>query len=177
MSIRSFRGKTPKIASSAYLDPSAVLIGDVEIGPDSSIWPMVVLRGDMNHIRIGQGTSIQDGSVGHITHDSPFFPGGHALSVGNHVIVGHQVLLHGCTIYDHSLIGMQSVILDGAIIESHVMLGAGSLVSPGKTLESGYLYVGRPALKKRKLTQNEIDCMIYSAQNYIKLKDEYLRIR
>lgn len=172
--IRPYQKVFPQIAQSAFIDEQSVIIGDVHIGADSSVWPTAVLRGDMLHIRIGERTSIQDGTIGHITHDGKYSPGGFALIVGDDVTVGHQCVLHGCQIGNRCLIGMQSLILDGAVIEDEVMLGAGSLVSPGKRLESGYLYVGRPAVQKRKLTQDEIDFFTYSAQNYVKLKDNYL---
>jgi carbonic anhydrase/acetyltransferase-like protein (isoleucine patch superfamily) len=172
--IRKYNNKVPKLGKNVYVDEAAIVIGDVEIGDDASIWPTTVLRGDMHFIRIGQRTSIQDGSICHITHDGQFAPGGFPLIVGDDVTIGHQAVLHGCTIHDKCLIGMQSLILDGAVIESNVVLGAGSLVSPGKVLESGYLYVGRPAVQKRKLTTSEIEFMLYSAQNYVDLKNTYL---
>lgn len=175
--LRAFKGILPKIAANSYIDPHAIVIGDVEVGDDSSVWPTAVLRGDVHRIRIGKGTSIQDGAIGHVSHDGPYAPGGHALTVGNFVTVGHQVVMHGCTIGDYCLIGMQSLILDGAILQSHVMLGAGSLVSPGKVLESGFLYVGRPAVQKRALTANEMAFLQYSAESYIKLKNDYLAMQ
>lgn len=175
MKIRSYQGKTPQLGTRVFVDPSAVVLGDVEIGDDASIWPLVVVRGDMHRIRIGQGTSIQDGSVLHITHAGPYNPDGFPLLIGDEVTVGHQVMLHGCTIGDRVLIGMGSMVMDGAVIESDVVLGAGSLVPPGKRLESGFLYVGRPAKQMRPLTEKELAFFSYSAQNYVRLKDLHLQ--
>lgn len=141
MTIRSYQGKTPLLGERVFVDPSAVLVGDIEIGADSSVWPLVVIRGDMHRIRIGQRSSIQDGSVLHITHAGPFNPDGFPLNIGDEVTVGHKVLLHGCSIGNRVLVGMGSIVMDGAVIEDQVILGAGSLVPPGKVLESGFLYV------------------------------------
>lgn len=168
--IRSFEGHTPKIAPSAWVDDSALIVGDVTLGADSSVWPMSVLRGDVNRIRIGECSNIQDGSVLHVTHDGPYTPGGQDLAVGNEVTVGHNVTLHACHIHDRVLIGMGSVVMDGAIIASDVILAAGSLVSPGKVLDSGYLWRGRPAQRVRPLTQEERDHLRYSAEHYVRLK-------
>jgi carbonic anhydrase/acetyltransferase-like protein (isoleucine patch superfamily) len=173
MAIRSFQGIEPLVDDSAYVDEQAAVIGDVEIGADSSIWPMAVLRGDVNTIRIGERSSIQDGTVCHVTHDHPGEPGGHPLVVGNDVTVGHNVTLHGCTIGDRCLVGMGSTILDGAVLEEGVFLAAGSLVPPGKTLEGGYLWVGSPVKKARPLTDEEENWLGYSAQHYARLKDQY----
>jgi carbonic anhydrase/acetyltransferase-like protein (isoleucine patch superfamily) len=174
MTLRPFQTITPQIAPSAYIDEAAVVIGDVVIGDDCSIWPMVVLRGDVNKIRIGARTSIQDGTVGHVTHDHPGQPGGFPLLVGDDVTIGHNVTLHGCTIGNRCLVGMASTVLDGAVLEEGVFLGADSLVPPGKTLEGGYLWVGSPAKKARPLTEAEQDWLGYSAQHYVRLKDKYL---
>jgi len=173
MSIRKFNQFTPQVNASAYIDESAQVIGDVEIGEDSSVWPMAVIRGDIQSIRIGRSTNIQDGSILHVTHDSQYQPGGYALNIGNFVTVGHGVILHGCTIYDQCLIGMGSTIMDGVVIESNVMVAAGSLVSPGKLLKNGYLYVGQPAIKKRLLNSEEIEYLAYAANHYVKLKNQY----
>ncbi len=167
--IRSFENHTPQIAEDAWIDPSAVVIGDVVIGSNSSVWPLVVVRGDIHRIRIGERTNIQDGSVLHVTHDSRFVPGGHGVTVGNDVTVGHKVTLHGCEIGDYCLIGMGSIVLDGAVVRSHVMLGAGSLVPGGKELESGYLYMGAPVRQVRPLTPKEREFLEYSAGNYMRL--------
>ena len=173
-SIRAFRGKTPVLGKKVFIDSSAVVLGDVVIGDDSSIWPMVVVRGDMNSISIGTQTSIQDGSVLHITHASRFNPKGFSLEIGSDVTVGHNATLHGCTIHDRCLIGLGSVIMDGAVIEEEVIVAAGCLVPPGKRLQSGFLYKGNPVKKVRPLTEQEIAYFSYSATNYVQLKDEYL---
>jgi carbonic anhydrase/acetyltransferase-like protein (isoleucine patch superfamily) len=175
MKIRSYQGMTPVLGERVFIDPSAVVLGDVEIGDDASIWPLVVVRGDMHRIRIGARTSIQDGSVLHITHAGPFNPDGFPLLIGDDVTVGHQAMLHGCCIGNRILIGMGSMVMDGATIEDEVVLGAGSLVPPGKTLQSGYLYVGRPAKQVRPLTDKERAFFTYSAGNYVRLKDQHLQ--
>jgi len=172
--IRPFKNITPTIGQKTYIDPAACVIGDVVMGEDCSVWPMVAIRGDVNYIRIGDRTNIQDGSVLHVTHQGPLSPEGNALVVGNDVTVGHNVVLHACTVEDECLIGMGSVVLDGAIIRKGAMVGAGSVVSPGKELQGGYLYVGTPARQARELKQQEKDFLLYSAQHYLKLKDEYL---
>ncbi|RVU31589.1 MULTISPECIES: gamma carbonic anhydrase family protein [Neptunomonas] len=174
MSIRSFQGKTPVTGEQVFIDPTAVVLGDVTLGDHSSVWPLVVIRGDMHRIRIGHTTSIQDGSVLHITHAGPFNPDGFPLTIGDHVTVGHQATLHGCTVGNRVLIGMGAMVMDGAVIEDDVVLGAGSLVPPGKVLKSGYLYVGRPAKAARELTEKERSFFTYTAENYRKLKDQHL---
>ncbi|WP_315808546.1 gamma carbonic anhydrase family protein [Pseudomonas sp. C9-3] len=174
MTIRSYQGKTPSLGERVFVDASAVIIGDVEIGADSSVWPLVVIRGDMHRIRIGARTSVQDGSVLHITHAGPFNPDGFPLTIGDEVTIGHKVLLHGCTIGSRILVGMGSIVMDGAVIEDEVILGAGSLVPPGKVLESGFLYVGSPVKKARPLTDKERAFFSYTAGNYVKLKDQHI---
>lgn len=168
--IREYQGITPTIGKDVYIDPASVVIGDVTIGDESSVWPMAVIRGDVHSIRIGSGTSIQDGSVLHVTHDGPYSPGGGALVIGDLVTVGHNVTLHACTIEDRVLIGMGVIVLDGCHVPSEVILGAGTLVPPNTELESGYLYVGSPAKKLRPLTDKEKDFLSYTAKNYIKLQ-------
>ncbi|MNZ27679.1 UDP-3-O-(3-hydroxymyristoyl)glucosamine N-acyltransferase [compost metagenome] len=174
MTIRTFREKAPKLGEKVFVDPSAVLIGDIEIGADSSVWPLVTIRGDMHRIRIGARTSIQDGSVLHITHAGPYNPDGFPLTIGDEVTVGHKVLLHGCTLGSRILVGMGSIVMDGAVVADEVIIGAGSLVPPGKVLESGYLYVGSPVKKARPLTDKERSFFSYTAGNYVKLKDQHL---
>lgn len=174
MPISSYRTIAPALGARVWIDPSAVVIGQVTIGDDSSIWPTAVLRGDVNTISVGARTSIQDGTVGHVTHDGKYHPGGRALIVGDDVTVGHRVVLHACTIGNKCLVGMGSVILDDVVVEDLVMIGAGSVVTPGKRLESGGLYVGSPARRVRDLKQGEIEFFTYSAAHYVKLKDEYL---
>lgn len=174
MGIRSFQNKVPRQGERVFIDPASTVIGEVTLGDDSSVWPGAVVRGDMHRIVIGARTSVQDNAVLHITHDSAFNPGGFPLTLGDDVTVGHQAMLHGCTIGDRVMIGMQTMIMDGAVVESDVMLAAGSLVSPGKRLASGWLYRGRPARAVRELTAKEIEFLPYVAGNYVKLKDQYL---
>ncbi|HAB03391.1 MAG TPA: gamma carbonic anhydrase family protein [Pseudomonas sp.] len=174
MAIRSFQQHTPKLAPRVFVDRSAVVLGDVEIGEDSSVWPLTVIRGDMQRIRIGARTSVQDASVLHITHAGPFNPDGFALIIGDEVTIGHKVMLHGCTLGNRILVGMGSTIMDGAIVEDEVVIGAGSLVPPGKRLVSGYLYMGSPVRQARLLNDKERAFFSYSADNYVKLKDQHL---
>lgn len=174
MSVRRFMQAYPQIGANTYIDEMAVVIGNVNIGDDSSIWPFASIRGDIHHITIGHRTSIQDGCVLHVTHDSEYHPGGSPLIIGSDVTVGHNVTLHACHISDLCIIGMGSIVLDKVMIEPEVILGAGSLVPPGKTLESGFLWVGSPAVKKRALTEQERAFIRYSAQSYVKLKNNYL---
>jgi carbonic anhydrase/acetyltransferase-like protein (isoleucine patch superfamily) len=173
MSIRRYQDSQPQIATSAYIDEAAVIIGDVIVGEDSSVWPMAVIRGDVNYIRIGRRTSIQDGSVLHVTHRHEAVPEGHPLLIGDEVTVGHNVTLHGCTIRDRCLVGMGSTILDGAVLEEGVLLGAGSLVPPGKTLEGGYLWIGAPVKRARELSDAEKEWLGYSAAHYVRVKNSY----
>jgi len=145
MSVRPFEGEHPKPGKGVYIDEDATVIGRVSIGENSSIWPACVLRGDINTISIGARTNIQDGSVLHVTHDSDYVPGGYALSIGDEVTVGHKAMLHACNIGNRC-----------------------------KRLESGYLYLGQPARRVRKLSQKELDYFRYSAEHYVRLKDRYL---
>ena len=172
--IRPFASKTPKIAAGCYIDESADVIGDVEIGSDSSVWPQAVVRGDVNNIRIGHSSNIQDGSVLHVSHAGEYNPEGGPLVIGDYVTVGHKVLLHACDIGNVCLIGMGAIVMDDAVIEDRVMIGAGSIVPPGKLLESGYLYLGSPCKRMRKLDDKELGYLRYSAEHYVRLKDRYL---
>lgn len=172
--LRSYKGIRPQIGQRVYIDSSSVLVGDIKIGDDSSIWPLVAARGDVNHIHIGKRTNIQDGSVLHVTHKNKENPNGYPLIIGNDVTVGHKVMLHGCTIKNRVLVGMGAIVLDAAVIEEEVMIGAGSLVPPGKVLESGYLYVGSPVRQARPLTDKERAFLQKSADNYVQNKEDYL---
>lgn len=173
-SVRSFKGIQPILGQKIFVDDSAVVIGDVVLGDDVSVWPNTVIRGDMHSIKIGARCSIQDGSILHITHASDYNQGGYPLTLGEDVTVGHMAMLHGCTIGNQVLIGMQAMVMDGVVIEDQVVLGAGSLVPSGKTLKSGHLYVGRPAKMVRELNEKELSYFKYTAANYVKLKNEYL---
>jgi carbonic anhydrase/acetyltransferase-like protein (isoleucine patch superfamily) len=171
--LQSFQQHYPEVANSVYVHPSATVIGDVQIGEHSSIWPSVVIRADVNSIRIGRYTNIQDLSMLHVNHRSTQDVNGAPLVIGDYVTIGHTVILHGCTIEGECLIGMGSIVMDKSVVQKHVLLAAGSLVPEGKVLESGYLYVGRPAKKVRALTADEIAHIQYSAQNYVQLKNQY----
>jgi carbonic anhydrase/acetyltransferase-like protein (isoleucine patch superfamily) len=171
--VRPFGGEHPALGQRVWVDPAAVVIGRVDIGDDASLWPAAVARGDVNFIRIGARTNIQDGSVLHVTHDGPYSPGGLPLVIGEEVTVGHRVMLHACTIGDRCLLGMSSTILDGAVLEDEVFLGAGSLVAPGKRLQARSLYKGSPAQRVRALTAEELEMLRYSAAHYVRLKDRY----
>lgn len=172
--VREYLHFRPQTGARVYVDPTATLIGQVRLGDDVSIWPNVVLRGDVNHIEVGARSNIQDGTIGHVTHDGPYTSGGSPLHIGADVTIGHGAILHACAIGDRCLIGMGALVLDGAVIETEVMLGAGSLVAPGKRLESGWLYRGRPAVPARRLSAQEIEMLAYSAAHYVRLKDDYI---
>ncbi|GKW54712.1 gamma carbonic anhydrase family protein [Pseudoalteromonas shioyasakiensis] len=174
MTIRSYKGITPTYDNSVYIDESSVLVGDISLGKDSSVWPLVAARGDVNYIRIGERTNIQDGSVLHLTRASKSNPDGYPLIIGDDVTVGHKVMLHGCQLGNRILVGMGAIVMDNAIVEDDVIIGGGSLVPPNKRLESGYLYVGSPVKQARPLTEQERAFLKISADNYVQLKDEYL---
>lgn len=174
MTVRTYKSIQPKIAKNAYVDESAVLVGDITIGEDSSIWPLVAARGDVNVIKIGERTNVQDGSVLHVTRKSESNPNGFPLLIGDDVTVGHKCMLHGCVLGNRILVGMGAIVMDGAIVQDDVFIAAGALVPPNKTLESGYLYVGNPVQRKRPLEPAEQAFLSQSAKNYVKLKDEYL---
>ncbi len=173
-SLRPFNGKRPQIGKRVMIDRSSVMIGDVTLADDVSIWPLVAIRGDVNYVSIGARTNVQDGSVLHVTHRSANNIAGFPLIIGEEVTVGHKAMLHGCTIKDHILIGMGAILLDGCLIEPNIIIGAGSLVPPGKLLAGGYLYLGSPVRQIRPLTQQEADGLHNSAMNYVNWKDSYL---
>jgi carbonic anhydrase/acetyltransferase-like protein (isoleucine patch superfamily) len=172
--IKSYNNITPTINARVYIDDSAVLYGDITIGDDASIWPLVAARGDVNTISIGKRTNIQDGTVLHVTRKSPSNPNGNPLIIGDDVTIGHNAMLHGCILGNRILVGMSAIIMDGAVIEDDVFIGAGTLVPPNKTLKSGFLYVGNPMKQARPLRQAELDFLAVSAKNYVVLKDEYI---
>lgn len=175
--IQAYRDAKPGIASGVYLHPSAQVIGDVAVGERSSVWCNSVVRGDVNFIRIGAETNVQDNCTLHVSHRRESDPEGAPLVIGDRVTVGHNVILHGCTIEDECLIGMGSIVMDKAVLEPRVLLGAGSLVTEGTRLESGFLYLGRPAKKVRPLTEKELAHFAYSAAHYLRLAGEYLNKR
>jgi len=173
MGIRRFERHTPKLESGVFIDETALVIGDVHIGRDSSIWPFAVVRGDVNHISIGSRSNIQDHCTLHATHKSHFNPDGVTCVVGDEVTVGHQVVLHACRIDNRCLIGMGSIIMDRVRIGEYTIIGAGSLVTEDSELEGGYLWIGRPARRLRALTDAERDYLAYSAENYVRLKQRH----
>ncbi len=174
MAVTSYLNTTPQLGEGLYLHPSAQVIGDVTVGKDCSIWCNTVLRGDVNRIVIGNCTNVQDFAMGHVSHKNDKKPDGSPLIIGDYVTIGHQAMLHGCTIGNECLIGMAAIIMDDVVVQDRVMVGAGSLVAPGKVLESGHLYVGRPAVKVRALTPEEIAYLKYSAEHYVRVKNNYL---
>lgn len=171
--IRPYLAHVPHIDPSCYIDDLSVVIGDVQLAKNVSIWPFAVVRGDVNSIRIGQNSNVQDHCMLHVSHKNTAKPEGSPLVIGEDVTIGHHVTLHGCTIGNRVLVGIKSVILDDAIIEDEVMIGAGSLVPPRKRLESGYLYVGSPVQKVRALTEKEKAFLTYSAANYVKVMNQH----
>lgn len=173
MALSPFLDHSPQLEAGAWVHASAQVIGDVQLGRDSSVWCNAVLRGDVNRIVVGECSNVQDLSMGHVSHRNAAKPEGSPLLIGSHVTVGHSVILHGCRIGDECLIGMGSVVMDDALIEDRVMLGAGSLVPPGKRLASGQLYMGRPAVPVRALTAEEIAYLRYSAEHYVRVKNQY----
>ena len=172
--IRPYLNSTPQLGNSCYIDEMSVVIGDVILAENVSVWPFAVIRGDVNHIRIGKNSNVQDHAMLHVSHKKVDKPNGSPLIIGDDVTIGHHVTLHGCTIGNRVLIGINSIILDDVIIPDDVMIGAATLVPPGKVLESGYLYVGSPAKKVRPLTEKELAFLPYSAQNYVKVSGHYL---
>ncbi len=174
---KMYNGISPKLEDNVFIEDSAVLYGDITLKSDVSIWPMVAARGDVNTITIGARTNVQDGSVLHVTRKSQSNPLGNPLLIGEDVTIGHKAMLHGCTIGDRVLIGMGAIVMDGAIVGNDCIVGAGSLVPPHKTLEDGYLYVGNPVKQVRPLKTSEREFLTVSANNYVRLKNEYLQQR
>jgi len=172
--LRPYKNIHPTLGANIYIDESAVLVGDINIANDVSIWPLVAARGDVNTISIGNRTNIQDGTVLHVTRKSAGNPEGNPLIIGEDVTVGHKCMLHGCQLGNRILVGMGAIIMDGVIVEDDVFIGAGSLVPPNKTLASGYLYVGNPVKQVRPLKESEAAFLKQSAINYVELKNDYL---
>ena len=165
--IRAYRGKTPQVAASAYVDDAATVIGDVQIGEESSVWPGVVIRGDVHYVRIGSRTNIQDGSVLHVMRDE------HPLILGDNVTIGHGVILHGCTIESRCLIGMGAIILNGARIGTGSIVAAGTLVTEGMIVPPGSLVMGHPGKVKRALSDDEQRSIDGYAARYVEYKNTY----
>ncbi|WP_408033870.1 gamma carbonic anhydrase family protein [Thalassotalea algicola] len=173
MACRTYKGIAPVLGENCFIDETSVIVGDVTIGDDSSIWPLVAARGDVNTITIGKRTNVQDGTVLHVTRRSDQNINGYALAIGDDVTIGHKCMLHGCTLGNRILVGMGAIIMDGAVVQDDVFIGAGTLVPPNKTLESGYLYVGNPAKQARPLKHHEKAFLKQSAINYVELKNDY----
>jgi len=175
MTIRPYLDQFPSLGERVYVDPVATVIGQVTLGDDVSIWPGCVVRGDVNFIRIGARSNIQDGTVIHVSHDGPHAKlGGFATVIGADVTIGHKAIIHACRIEDAVLIGMGAVLLDGAVVRKHGFVGAGALLAPGKVVGEAELWLGNPARKVRVLSDAEIEGLYYSAQHYVRLKDQYL---
>lgn len=175
MNIRPYLDHHPRLGQRVWVDPAATLIGDVVLDDDASLWPGTIVRGDVNHIRIGARTNIQDGTIVHVTHDGPYTrPDGFPTIIGDDVTIGHGAIIHACTIGNAVLIGMGATVLDGAMVMDHGFVGAGAVVPPGKKVLAGELWLGNPAKPVRHLTDKEIEQLYYSAKHYVRLKDEYL---
>lgn len=166
--IRTFQGITPTIPSSCFIEDTAVIIGDVVMGEECSAWFHAVIRGDVNYIRIGNRTNVQDLCMLHVTHDT------HPLIIGDDVTIGHHVVLHGCTVQNRVLVGMGAIILDGAVIGEDSVVGAGALVTEGTIVPPKSLILGSPAKVKRPVTEQELAWIRESAQNYIRYSRQYL---
>ena len=175
MAIRPYRGILPTLGPGAWIDETAQVVGQVELGADVSVWPFVLIRGDVNRIRIGARSNVQDASIIHVSRPHAGNEAGWPTLIGEDVVIGHKVALHGCTVRDRVLVGIGAIVLDGVEVESEVIIGAGSVVTPGKRLESGYLYVGNPARRSRELTAQERERIPKMARDYVALKQEYER--
>lgn len=165
--IRPFQGKMPKVDETAFVAETATLIGDIEIGAESSIWYGCVLRGDVNHIRVGARSNIQDGSVVHVTSKT------HPTLIGDDVLVGHNAVIHGCTLEDGAFVGMGAIVLDGAVVEGGAMVAAGALVAPNKRVKSGELWAGNPARKMRDLTPEQQAGLKAGTAHYVNVANLY----
>lgn len=173
VNLRNYKGIAPVLGERVYLDPAATVIGDVMLGDDVSIWPSAVLRGDVNHIRVGARTNIQDGAIVHVAHAGPYGPGYPCL-IGADVTIGHAAVVHACTIEDGCLIGMHASVLDGAVVKKHGFVGAGALIPPGKVVGERELWLGNPAKRVRVLSDAQVEQLMYSSAHYVRVKDDYL---
>ncbi len=165
--LRPYKGLLPKVHPSAFVDDSAQVIGDVEIGAESSVWMTVVIRGDVNFIRVGDRSNIQDGTVVHVQHDT------HPTRIGNDVTVGHGAIVHGCTIHDRVLVGMGAIILNGATIGEDSIIAAGTLLTEGTTIPPRSMVMGSPGKVKRALTDAEVAMIQEFADNYVRYRRDY----
>ncbi len=168
MSLIAYKNILPRIGQKVFIAPSADVIGNVEIADNSSVWFACVIRGDVNFIKIGPDSNIQDGTMIHVTRKT------HPTIIGQGVTIGHKALLHGCTIGDYAFVGMGATVMDGAMLEPKSMLAAGALLAPRTVIPSGQLYAGIPARPMRALSSEELEYLEISAANYIALKEEYL---
>jgi carbonic anhydrase/acetyltransferase-like protein (isoleucine patch superfamily) len=166
--LRPYRGRVPIVHPTAFVDESAQVIGDVEIGPDSSVWMHVVIRGDVNSIRIGRQSNVQDGSVVHVMHDT------HPTRIGDEVTIGHGAIVHGCTIADRVLVGMGAIILNGAVVHEDSIIAAGTLVTERTIIPARSLVMGSPGKVRRVLTDDDVLSIRQYAENYVRLKGDYL---
>lgn len=177
MNLRAYLDAVPTLGQRVYVDPAATVIGAVTLADDVSIWPGAVLRGDVNVIRVGARSNLQDGCIVHVTHDGPYTPGGMPTLIGADVTVGHGAVLHACTVGDACLIGMHATVLDRAVLRRHAFVGAGAVVTPGTVVGEGELWLGNPARMVRVLGDAEIEALHYSARHYVALKDRYLAMQ
>lgn len=166
--VRTFQGVTPTIPSSCFIEETGIVIGDVVMGEECSVWFHAVIRGDVNSIRIGSRTNVQDLCILHVTHDT------HPLMIGNDVTIGHSVVLHGCTVSDRVLIGMGAIVMDGAVISEDCVIGAGALVTEGTVVPPKSLLLGSPARVKRPVTEKELTWIRESADNYVAYARQYM---
>ena len=172
--IYRFMLERPQLGKRVYIHSAASVSGAVTLGDDVSVWPMAVLRGDVNRIFVGARSNIQDGSILHVTHESVAQPEGRALVIGSDVTVGHGAILHACTIGDRCLIGMGAIVMDDVVLEAGALIAGGAVVTPGKVVRAGTLWRGNPARQARELSAKEIEYHAYSAAHYVRLKDLYL---
>lgn len=165
--ILPYRGISPRIAASAFIAPTATIIGDVEIGEDSNIWFGCVIRGDVNEIRIGARTNIQDGTVVHVSREK------YGTYIGDDITIGHMALIHACTLEDGCFIGMQATVMDGCVVDGGAMVAAGALITPGKRVGPGQLWAGTPAKRVRNLSEDDARSIAATAPHYVRLAREY----
>ena len=176
MTLLEFEGRAPRIDPAAFVAPGARLIGDIEMGPESSVWYNCVLRGDMNRIRIGARTNIQDGTVIHVDPARPGGPAdGYPALIGEEVLIGHMAMVHGCILHDRAFVGLGSIVMDGCEIEGDAMLAAGAMLTPGKRIPSGQLWAGRPAKYVRDLKEADLAGMRMGVRHYVELARRHLR--
>ncbi|WP_106639074.1 gamma carbonic anhydrase family protein [Allosphingosinicella vermicomposti] len=169
VTIIPFGGKTPVIHPTAFVAPGARIIGDVEIGPEASIWYNVVIRADVNRIRIGARTNVQDGTIIHCDSPKPGLPEGNPTIIGDDVLIGHMAMVHGCTLHDRAFVGLGSIVMDGCTVESGGMLAAGAMLTPGKTIPARQLWAGRPARQLREIPHEGLAAQQAGVAHYVEL--------